>query len=460
MSIFTYNGITLPYPYHTNFSQEIIYDNMGDAPTDKCYTQFQISLNSVLNINYLPTMGLAADAVSTPTAIMVKIRAALLQPRRTLSVTVGGVDLIGGTIATNRGYVDARNGPLPQYCRITQLTNETFLIQYSIIAHYWLNTKFVNGVPLNQTAGSVLSNRWSEVVEIDDLLLSTKVRSGKIVIRSDNPDGDIAQDLIISAAVTGVEQGFMRMKSKYTVSPDGLNLAYEITDREVYKMPPVLVTDASVKASTKTAYRAAGTYKEGTTPGDGGQCGWNRVGVASVQLWGAKTTSQASLIATAMSICNAKLVFNNTNGLGVNSVTVNEDYQGRGNKTGNIRIMLLTKFELTVDMYNNTVSVMMAARMKPKTKGNINVNIDRGNMTGKLLGWTWTPRSEKGGTQPLYAAKGTANLTLKAAAYYDAGVADAFLKNGIYGTGLQVGKAGVQTEDPTEAELNAEVGLT
>ncbi|RJQ24620.1 hypothetical protein C4577_07575 [Candidatus Parcubacteria bacterium] len=456
MSVITYNGITLPYPYHTNFSQECVYDDVSGegsmGPTDKMYTKFDITVAAIINVNYLDAMGLEGADQTNPTSIMVKIRAALLQPRRELQVMVNNVPLITQIAQGNVGTVDAKNGPQPQSCDITQLTNETFLINYRIIAHYWENNTVDGNTITNNPGSPVLSNRWFESVEIDDLLLTTKVRRGKYTIRSDNSQGEVADYYRKFVAVTGVAKGFIRQKSKYTISPDGLSISYEIIDREVYKMPPDLTKLNGVDPGTPTAYRAQGTYTETTSPGPNSQFGWYRVGAVSLQLWGAKTTSQAALIAAALSIGNAKLLA--AGGAESNLV---------GGSSVSKSIAATQKIQLTVDMYNNTVSVMMSALYRPRTKGSLK-DKKAGQVGPRLNGWTFTPGSDNinntGGTQPKQPIEGwgTAKYILKAAAYYDPSLNKAFLNNDDqFGNGLKVGEAGQKSEAYTQAEINAGV---
>src|SRR5207247_1612234 len=114
------------------------------------------------NVNYLSVIsGELYNAVTppaNPTEIMKQIRNKLLQPRRALSVKFNGVELIPKMSYTVNSQtvvpaVDSANGPKPQSCNIIELTNETFLVTYHIIASYWekANTNNTFTPPPNYT---------------------------------------------------------------------------------------------------------------------------------------------------------------------------------------------------------------------------------------------------------------------------------------------------------------------
>ncbi len=454
MSVFSYNGVYLPYAYHTNFSQETVYDDVGPGNTDKIYTRFNITVSSVININYWSHMGITGDATDIA-SLMVKTRTALLQPRRKLSITIGGVDLIPQT--TLEGKLDAKNGPHPQSCQITQLTNETFLVVFHIIAHYWENPNMADGVYVNnRIGGSIVYNRWQEIVEMDDLMMSTFTRTGRFGIASNNASGDLADSYREEACAAGVHVGCLRVYSKYAISEDGLSVAYQFKDKEVYKMPPAILgkVGGGVQGS---AYRAKGTYFESTSPGSAKQHGYNRMAVVDLTLWGSKHTSQSLLISTAFAIVNAKLHC-------AGSAQTSE-FPGSANAGKNIALTISTN--LTVDMYENVVNLRMQAIMDPKKFGGRAQQRTAGQQFN-YKGWTFTPGSdglkqisEEGinGMQPKYLLRGSAKAFIEASAYYDPSLRNVKVdKFGRFGTGKLIGTAGLSAESLSVAETNAGVG--
>lgn len=388
MSAITYNGVGLPYAFTTQFQQEALYDDVGQ--TDWYLTKFDIQAQAVVNANYISLLApdLAVEGASANAAnIMQAVRTRLLQPRRELSVTFNGHELIPQPTAGQQGVVDARNGPMPQSCNIVQLNNETFLILYHIIAHYW-ECNEVRGAgsgPLvqNTEGNNVLFNRWSEIVDIDNRNFSKRIREGKFAIRSDNKDGMIADMARRQMAVVGVPKGFLRESSTYIISPDGLTVAYRIVDREVFKLPPA------------PAFEASGEYIESAS-----HRGAKRWGEVRVNLKGDLVTDQTLLIEKAIAVAVSKLT--------INGAMTSQLAKG---------FTLLESASVMVKMYDNEVEVRMRVLMKPKTdktgKGR-----KRGVWGMDFAGMAFTPFSEPGDMPP-YLDRGTTPLLLQAAAYFD-----------------------------------------
>jgi len=414
MSLFTYNSITLPYPFHTAFSQETIYDNMGEEPTDWAYMKADITVQCVLNAAWANSAAGNIAPSTPPSTLMKAIRARLLKPRQALTITFGSNTLLPDIIGKG---VDAKNGPQPQSCVITQMTDSTFLMTYRIIAHYWENTDVASDgkttTVKNKPGNTVLYNRWSETVSIDKRNYSTRTREGKYVIRSDNTAGKIADEVRSQMAIVGVPPGFIRDSAEYTVTPDGLAIKYRIVDREVYLMPP------------PPAFTATGTYTETST-----KFGAVRWGEAHVRLEGRKdsdfdaTNTIANLIQTAVSIAASKLI---VNGALANAATGDFAY--------------LDNFVVQQDLYDNTVDVRIRARMQPRAGRKSGIaSLDVGRMALAPKG------SSPGAAPPAYSDRGSAKLLLQAAAYYDPSLVSTTLDEtgGQLSAGTPVGRGGTQ----------------
>lgn len=196
----------------------------------------------------------------------------------------------------------------------------------------------------NLSSNSVLSNRWTETVDIDRHCYTRRTREGKYVIRSDNELGRVADYFRFSMAQLGIPQGFVRESSRYTVDPSGLAIRYQMVDAEQFKMPPV------------PAMEADGTYLESTT--NNGAVRWGEV---EVTLKGAKGTSQPLLIDRAVSIAASKLIINGAVLVGNNQA---------GNQGGSFA--KLERSAIKVDMYNNVVQVAMRSMMQPRSRARFN----------------------------------------------------------------------------------------
>lgn len=382
MSVVTYNDIKLAYPLHNSFSQESVYDDQGQ--TDWVYQRYDISVMNVINTKLVSTiipdtiLDAEAAAELTPVQIMRFIRGRLLQPRKTLSIKIGENDLIPAKMNGVTHSVDAKNGPLPQSCIISQLQDTTFLMTWRIIAHYYENlTQATEEPPVNKAGNATINNRWTETVDIDSRDYTTRTRIGKYIIRSDNIDGAIADDVRSQMAVVGVPNGFVRSASSYTVSPDGLAIQYRITDREVRSYPP------------RGAFEATGTYIESTT-----KLGAMRWGEVRTTLRGSKNSALGELVGTAIISAASKL---KVSGAAINGVGA---------------FTQLDHSSISVNMYDNEVTVAMRALMGPNQRvrqaGIATVDLNQ------IVQLDNVPKE-----QPPYQDRGTAGLLLQAAAYYD-----------------------------------------
>lgn len=299
MSVVTYNGITLPYPLHSSFSMERVYDESG---TDPIYLKLDITVQCVIGPDYFTTITnqlLASDSIVSG---MKWIRHQLLIPRKQLSVTVGGNDLVpprqDKDVGNQQRTVDAKNGPQPQRCDITALTPDTFLMTYHIIAHYWENYEAVahgNIAEVNKAGNPVVSLRWSESQEVDQRNFTRRIRQGTFIIRSDMVERKQIDNFREDFAVLAIPPGFVRKSASYTVDPTGLKMSFRLEDQEVYLLPPF------------PAYEASGTYTETLS-----RQGAKRFCQCTVELKGRKsadaTESKTKLIEVAIGIALKKIV--------------------------------------------------------------------------------------------------------------------------------------------------------
>lgn len=417
MSVLTYNGVTLPYCFHTSFRQEALYDDLGH--TDWYSTKFDITVQAVINKNYAALLGVTAQ---DPASMMGTFRRKLLAPRQALSVKFNGVDLIPSKPSGNAGNVDTQNGPFPQSCDITLMTNTTFLVNYHIITYRWETSA-------STTPNNVLFNRWTETMDIDQRNYTTRTRHGKMMIRSDNPEGWTADQLRSYMCVTGVPPGFVRQSSQYTVDPSGLALSYTIVDKEVFWAPP------------KPAYQAEGYFVESGTFG-----GAKRIGEVHVTLHGSKESKQEELIDRAIEIGMSKLILSGVQ-------------LGAGNIQNGPQTAALSGCSVKFDLYENSVTFSAKALLAPIGGGVPGVP---GRIKNGVDAMDYKPLvSAPVGSDPGDAARawpnnipnhkdyGSANLLLQAAKYWDPSLAGTKLLKNLanFSTGKEPGQVGKQDGD-------------
>lgn len=401
MSVVSYNGITLPYADTTQFFQEAIGDEVSN--TDFSLIRFDIRVTCIINANYLTQLGTLLNngqpTTDNAAVIMSAVRNKLMQRRKAFSFTMNGKELIPQQqqgVAAN-SVVDAQNGPVPISCSIIDLTNNTFVIEYHITASYWENTLVSAGAEnqvTNQRGNTVLYNRWSESVSMDDCQFSTRTREGKFAIRSDNVEGKIADEVRSQFAVLSCPQGFLRQSADYTISPDGLAIQYRIVDKEQFKMPPV------------GAFTAEGQYTETGTNG-----GALRIGMAWVRLKGNNDIfRQAFLMQQAVAIAASKVLLA---GGALNKPTKGVNLAGVPN-VGVGGFAQLRSVVCTVNMYQNEVECRIEVLLRANQQRISGAVVINPNMC-------YTPFSDNRPDRnpPPYKDRGTANLLLRAAAYYD-----------------------------------------
>lgn len=402
MSIITYNGITLPYPLATQFEQKAVYDDSG---TDLMYTKIDIHVECVINSSYMAQIYPAYNDANVPdnaAAIVAFIRSQLLKPRKSLSFKCGSHELLPRRLEGNAGYADAKNGPRPQSCNIIRLNNVTFLVRYHIEAHYWENNELNRDTwdVTNRPGSPAISHRWEEGVSMDNCMVTTKTRKGMIVLRSDNPQGFLIDDLRQSMATLAVAPGYLRKSSEYRGTPDGLKLQYTLTDEEYFKLPPA------------PAYFADGYYKETTSYG-----GATRLGECYVQLRGTNDqaiTAQNELARIAIVIVGAKLRLNG------------------GISVPRKGFSLLRGAELKVNMWRNEVSFQATMLLTGKRQRVTGIPLGP-NAIGEGIaegGFVFVPLVDQTNAQvmgvtlpvnepPTYYTHGTAGHLLTIAKYYD-----------------------------------------
>lgn len=352
--------------------------------------------------------------------IMRTIRNKLLQPRRQLSFTFNGIELIPTNDPNvTPGVVDAKNGPQPQKCVITQLTSTTFLITYHIVAHYWDRDSGLSGTTTGTTGNAILFNRWTETIDIDSRNFSKRTREGKFAIRSDNNQGKIADLFRSQMAIVGVPLGWTRESSQYKVTPDGLAIQYRVVDKENYKLPPF------------PAFEADGEYIESTS-----MMGVLRHCEVRVHLKGDKSDNrtQAQLLATAVAVATSKLEINGAPITGPGSLARIEG--------GSIMCKL----------YDNEVEVRFRALKTVRTKDPATKRL-AGIAGFDYAAMTYTPLSEQNEIEalPVFKDRGSAGVVLTAAAYFDPSLQNQFLnrQDGQLSDGTEIGLAGKYPEIET-----------
>ncbi len=341
-----------------------------------------------------------------------------MQPRKRLRIEFNGVDIVPYQFA-NAGTVDAQNGPKPQFCNLSMLTNNLFIMDYSIefvfVENQEFNEALGNGYRVKSGA-NVLFNRWTETVDIDSKNYSRITRSGKFMIRSDNVNGKMADEIRQQMCAIRVPNGFLRENASYTIDPSGLGIQYRITDQEVYRRPPA------------PAHKARGTYIE-SAPRQGPQ----RQIEVRLTMEGDRITDQDQLLSEAIRIGRRKL---NQRGRALAGVGENGPFNA-----------ILKSAVVQCDIFENKVEVLMRATVNTNAgRSQRGVAWDLRSMTDfSVMGIT------RNGQKPPYPIRGSAGIILEAARYYDPAITNTVVGPVPGGRdnlsrGVDIGKAGVVVE--------------
>lgn len=181
---------------------------------------------------------------------------------------------------------DCDGGPKPKSVKITHAFPWGYQVEVSI--QFALQDRDKKGRYDPQQKGDwALSNRWSLTEQYDENFFCT--RSYRGVIRLANA---IAADQVQARylAFPQLEPGFRRESAEYTVSESGLEVVYQIVDRQAQHAPPWPCTKWEVRHTeslVKQGYRVQSTCQ--------------------VHLWGPPGLPKAYLLARLAQILKARL---------------------------------------------------------------------------------------------------------------------------------------------------------
>lgn len=315
MAELTYNGQVLNFLSTQQVDFEPVYDDL--AGVDYMYTKVVIVCTAVITPNVAPYSIGAGD--TSAAGAMKRISHLLNTPRRGLIFTVGGATLVS-VVAPNGDTTiplrDVKNGPNPQATVNRIIGTESLMVTFRV-------ETYVVDCPEAGSPIQYVSHRWTEVAEVNQLAMSKRTRTGRLVVRADLlANADQLRGLVVPP----LERDFIRLTSNYTLQADGRILQYFFVDEEQYLMPP--------NPAGKAEGRFSITCKDGASYE--AEC--------YLRLQGGKPTDKTVLMIRAMSIALAKIQAANP-----------------PNRNGSFPIM----GTLSEDMFANDVTVRLSARVMP-----------------------------------------------------------------------------------------------
>jgi len=272
-----YNGIELRNVITKEFSQESVRD---PSDTDIWAQKFTLTVETVVNVSVMldnnPHLGLRGVGGNSPGSIINLTRKILSEDRKVLRYLMEGFEVL-----TAGPQSDTNNGPKVRHIRVTSFSAATLKISFTV--EVWLR----DCLSLGRETHPVIDNRWACVDDIDDSFRITRTWRGLLRIRHIVHNVHSFRILCIPV----VQPGWKRIRMHFGGTPSGLELSYEITDRQyVGEAPP----DPAIKMTI--------VHTESM-----GASGAHNSGDIVVRLEGSRSSSKRLLLQRCMDVLIAKL---------------------------------------------------------------------------------------------------------------------------------------------------------
>ena len=183
---------------------------------------------------------------TTATGKMDVVQSRLLHPRQDFRYTVGNEHLLRATANRQETQFpfDVNNGPKPQSCSIvriagTQYFRIEFAIEVAVVLCGGLTPPDDPFETQQLTSGDILNNRWSVEETRDNNLRTVRVFEGALRVSHIEHVPSTLRYLVVPP----LQKGYKRLSQRFVQSRDGLQLNYQITDRQEHAAPPYPATD-------------------------------------------------------------------------------------------------------------------------------------------------------------------------------------------------------------------------
>lgn len=325
--VITYNRQDLGYVLTQSIDQSPEYDDSG---TDMLYTRTRITVRAIMAANLPPAVGSESAG-----DVLARVKHVLTLPRCPLTYKAGGATIFdiqpdGGSTGEITGApLDDEMGPKVIFCNVTPMGTASFLVNFSV------EFRLADCALPDADAPAYLSNRWTEVVTIDERQLTVRRKTGVLILSSqdsnkpDDDDPDEYRDLVTPA----VYPGFRRELAEYSLSPNGLRISYTFLDRELMASPPF------------NMIRLKGYQSEVTEQGGG-----KRIGDIYLRGEGEAFTFRRSIFDTLITIAMQRM------------------YQSGPVSDGNGKILITGSVRESLNDDENVVEVHLRWMLKPQRK--------------------------------------------------------------------------------------------
>jgi len=289
-TVMIYNGVQLLDVQTLVFDETAQYD---ESDTDLLYHDFRIRVMGLAHTTSLAGSGhviVPWGAPPTAANAVEQIHGQLMHPRADFLYAINGETVLQATSNPNSGDLDVRSGPRPISCSITHVAGSKVIrIEYEIqvcvlkCGSEWSDGEYSQtGRPVQ----NVLNNKWSLEDTRDENFYVTRTWEGVLRVSHASKFPNAYRNVVIPPLRDGYKRTFNRFRS----TPDGLNLRYSITDKQVHAAPP----------SPAKSWKASHT--EGIAAGGG-----KGHAEVHVTLTGAPETNKRDLIVKCAQVVEARL---------------------------------------------------------------------------------------------------------------------------------------------------------
>lgn len=251
--------------------------------TTYLYTRWTLPIRAVFN----PKATALSPGVM-PVVSDVALRHALAQPRRQLTITIGGVTWLKSPLV---GFDrDACNGPRP--------VGEPTIVRIDGIKSFLVDWTVEVCTIECPSAQALLSNRYTETHDVDDCGYTTRTIQGRAYFRADTLAKDKrSADSYREALFVKIPPKFVRENFRVLAKSDGTEIAYTIVDTQ---REFSLGEKSPVTRFEGTSTVAVGFGKEGGT---------SPLGAHTVRMhaWGNANTHRFDLVQWAVKAALAEL---------------------------------------------------------------------------------------------------------------------------------------------------------
>lgn len=280
-----YNGVWLYNCLTLEFDQRPEYD---PSHTDVVHHKFNVVVQAILNAEVLasssPVLGAAPPGGSSSDRVaylMTLIHRLLSQNRGQFIYTLDGNVLLQvdpcGSVSP---IADANNGPRVTLIRIAHVTPVTLRIIFGVECALQVCTQ--------QPGHPVLSNRWSSTDDYDEDYRTVRTWRGVLRVKQAVSNPHSFRGMVVPS----LPKGWKRERMHFVGEANGLELGYEITDKQMVGCAP-----------PAPATRMQCTHTE-VMRGDAGM--WSEADL-NVRLDGPRGADKKELLQRCMQIAEVKL---------------------------------------------------------------------------------------------------------------------------------------------------------